>query len=219
MNNPLLANVLIIVTTIVAVWAPFRWKRSTIAQQFIIVFVVELFITVIVEHILAYFHQHNLWLISLSTLIEFVLTVIIFYHSKNKKQQKVIVFMIGTCYFIFWVISKFTFEPISIFNSYTSIVARLLQIFMAISILFDILKDSNISLKHDYRIWFASGIIIYSAGSFMLCIFFMDLAKLPIELFKTVWHINMALNIVSELLYARAIWCQMPLAYLRSKSG
>jgi hypothetical protein len=73
------------------------------------------------------------------------------------------------------------------------------------SIFFDILKDFNVPLKNDPRIWFASGIIIYSTGSLLLCILFMEIAKLPIEFFKAIWRINLILNIVSELLYARGI--------------
>jgi hypothetical protein len=71
-------NATIVVIAVIAVWAPFQWKQSTKAQRFLIIFVVEMFVAVFVENLLIYFHRHNLWLISLSTLVEFILIVIIF---------------------------------------------------------------------------------------------------------------------------------------------
>jgi hypothetical protein len=209
MNNPFLLNVLLVVSTVIAVWAPFRWTQSTKAQRFLIVFVVEMFVALLVENILIYFHRHNLWLISLSTLVEFILIAIIFYYLKENKRDKYFLILAGASFTILWLISKLTFEPLSTFNSYTSVVARLLQISISVSIFFDILKDSNVSLRNDPRIWFASGIIIYSTGSLILCILFMEIAKFPIALFKAIWHINLALNIISEFLYARGIWCRV----------
>ena len=218
MNSYFLLNTLLVVATVLALWAPFQWKKSTKAQRFLIIFVVEMFATLCAENILIYYRRHNLWLISISTLVEFILIVIIFYHLKINKREKSILFIACVSFVIFWLISKLTFEPLSTFNSYTSVVARLFQIFISVSIFFDILKDSNLSLKNDPRIWFASGIIIYSTGTLLLCLLFMEIVKLQIAFFKAIWQINLILNIVSELLCARAIWCQMPNEIVKIKN-
>jgi hypothetical protein len=209
MHDPFLLNALLVVTAVIAVWAPFRWKQSTKAQQFLIIYVIEIFIIEFVEVLLTYFHRHNLWLISISTLVEFILIVIIFYYLKINESEKSFLLFTGVSFIIFWLISKFTFEPLSTFNSYTSVVARLFQISISVSVFFDILKDPNVRLKNDPRIWIASGIMIYSTGSLILCILFLEIAKLPLEVFKTIWQINLFLNIVSEFLYARGIWCRV----------
>jgi hypothetical protein len=209
MHDPFLLNALLVVTAVIAVWAPFRWKQSTKAQQFLIIYVIEIFIIEFVEVLLTYFHRHNLWLISISTLVEFILIVIIFYYLKINEREKSFLLFTGVSFIIFWLISKFTFEPLSTFNSYTSVVARLFQISISVSVFFDILKDPNVRLKNDPRIWIASGIMIYSTGSLILCILFLEIAKLPLEVFKTIWQINLFLNIVSEFLYARGIWCRV----------
>ena len=196
MHDPFLLNALLVVTAVIAVWAPFRWKQSTKAQQFLIIYVIEIFIIEFVEVLLTYFHRHNLWLI-------------IFYYLKINEREKSFLLFTGVSFIIFWLISKFTFEPLSTFNSYTSVVARLFQISISVSVFFDILKDPNVRLKNDPRIWIASGIMIYSTGSLILCILFLEIAKLPLEVFKTIWQINLFLNIVSEFLYARGIWCRV----------
>jgi len=218
MNSLFLLNALLVVAAVIAVWSPFRWKKSIKAQRFIIIFVIEMFVALCAENILIYYHRHNLWLISLSTLVEFVLILLIFYHLKINEREKSFLFLAGVSFIVFWLISKLTFEPFSIFNSYTSVVARLFQISISVSILFDILRDSNVYLKNDPRIWFASGIIIYSTGTLLLCILFMEIVKLPIEFFKAIWQINLFLNIVSELLYARGIWCQVQQGNIKIKN-
>ena len=123
MHDPFLLNALLVVTAVIAVWAPFRWKQSTKAQQFLIIYVIEIFIIEFVEVLLTYFHRHNLWLISISTLVEFILIVIIFYYLKINEREKSFLLFTGVSFIIFWLISKFTFEPLSTFNSYTSVVA------------------------------------------------------------------------------------------------
>lgn len=208
MNDPILLNVTLVVIAAVGIWAPFRWKGSAKAQKVLILFVVEMFVTGFAEVILSYFYMPNLWLISLSTWVEFILIVIIFYYLKTKKRDKFLLLLAGGSFTLFWLISKLTFEPMSVIGNYTSVVARLLQIYMSVSVLFDILKDTDVHLKNDPRIWVASGIIIYSTGSLLLFILFMDIVKISLELFKLVWHINFILNIVSDLLYARGIWCK-----------
>ena len=87
MHDPFLLNALLVVTAVIAVWAPFRWKQSTKAQQFLIIYVIEIFIIEFVEVLLTYFHRHNLWLISISTLVEFILIVIIFYYLKINERE------------------------------------------------------------------------------------------------------------------------------------
>jgi hypothetical protein len=211
MNDLILRNATLVVMAVIAVWAPFQWKQSTKAQRFLIIFVIEMFVVGFVEVMLSYFHRHNLWLISLSTLAEYILIVIIFYYLKTKERDKSLLLLVGVSFILFWLISKLTFEPFSTFNGYTSVVARLLQIFISVSILFDILKDPNVRLKNDPRIWIASGIITYSTGSLLLCILFMEILKISPQLIKALWPINWILIIVSDLLYARGIWCQTTL--------
>jgi hypothetical protein len=209
MNISILWYATLIVVAVVALWSPFQWKKSTRAQRFLIVLVIEVFVAAVVEVILVYFKRHNLWVISLSTLMEFILIALIIYHLKIKESERTLVLLAVVGFVVFWIVSKFTFEPFSVFNSYTSVVSRLFQIVISVSLLLDILKDTGVGIKNDPRIWIASGIIIYSTGSLLLCILFMDILKISPQLIKTLWPINWILVIASELLYARAIWCQV----------
>jgi hypothetical protein len=209
MNDPILLNLTLVVMAVIAMWAPFQWKQSTKAQRFLIIFVIEMFVIGFVEVMLTYFHKHNLWLISFSTLAEFILIVIIIYYLKKKEREKSFLLYAGVSFILFWLISKLTFEPFSTFNSYTSVVARLFQIFISVSIFFDILKDTNVHLKNDPRVWIASGIIVYSTGSLLLCILFMEILKISPRLIMALWPINWILVIISDLLYAWGIWCRV----------
>jgi hypothetical protein len=208
MNDPILLYVTYIIVGIAGIWAPFRWKQSSKAQRALIIIVFVWFLSDYAEYLLAYFSIHNLWLITLSNLIEFNLNILIFYYLKSDRRAKAILIMTGLAFTAFWIIAKFTFEPFTDFGVYTAAISRLFQILISITILFELLNESNVQIRDDFRFWFVSGTLIYSAGSIILHAFFMEIMKIPLELFKLVWHINLVLNIICILLYARGLLCK-----------
>jgi hypothetical protein len=104
-------------------------------------------------------------------------------------------------------VGKCTFEPFSVFDSYTSTIAKMVYIVVATSMLFNIQKDSLSVLRIDARVWVASGLIIYSAGTLLMFALFNVMLKESPNLVKAIWPVNWLLYIIVNLFYARAIWC------------
>jgi hypothetical protein len=164
----------------------------------------------IIEVVMGMYHIHNLWLMHISTLIEYSIILTMFYSWKNTRREKHRILILGGAFAVLWFVSKLFIESFSQMDTYTFAVAQMIYIVLAASMLFDVLKDSETVLKHDARIWVASGMMIYSAGTLIVFSFFnIILASTP-ELLNTVWHVNWILVIVATLFYARGIWCRVP---------
>ncbi len=197
----------LMVTTSVAGCSVFRWKRSSRSQRVLTVLLLLTAFTEILETWLFLHKANNLWLSHIYTLMECVCFLVIFYLWKSRILHKRTMVFIGIGFTILWVISKFSFEPIFRDDTYTSASAKIIEISMAIWILFDVLKDTYSVMKNDERAWISSGIIIYSAGTLIL---FASLTVMPLGLVKSLWIINWVLSIIATLLYARGIWCRSP---------
>jgi hypothetical protein len=192
---------------IVTIWALFQWKQSEFQQRFLIVFLTMISMVEITESWMALYNIHNLWLINVSSFGECLALLGLFYSWKTKIKDKRLIAVIAILFVIIWCLSKFTFEPFDQIGSFTSGIAKLIEIAFAIWILFDVLKDPKASPKIEPRIWAASAVIIYAAGSLLLFALFYTMLRESHQLFKTVWPINWLLMDISFLLYARAIWC------------
>jgi hypothetical protein len=208
MNDPILLYLAMIVIGIVGIWAPFRWSKSSNAQKALIILLVEWFVSAYVEFIIPYLQMRNLWLVTLSNLVEFNLSIAIFSYLKEKRHQKTILRITAVSFTVFWIIAKFTIEPISELGIYSASVSRLIEILVSVSIFFDLLKDGEAHMKDDFRIWFVSATLIYSTGSILLDAFFMEIIKIPLQIAESLWNINSVLNIITIMLFARALLCK-----------
>jgi hypothetical protein len=209
MQTPILIYITLFIECIVAVWAIYRWKHSTIQQRLISVLLIVTALSAIASIWMALHGIRNLWMGHISTLIEYVLILSTYYLWKPKTITRRVL-IIGIIAFIFlWIVSKFTFESLYQPDSYTSVIAKIIEIITAALVLFDVLGDTDAVVKADARVWVSSGVIIYSSGTlFLFALFNMMLDSSP-ELIKILWPINWILTIVFTLLLARGIWCRV----------
>jgi len=204
----ILFYIMLFLECIIAVWVLFRWKHSTVQQRLIILLLVAAPIIAIADLWMALHYIRNLWVAHISTLIEYVLVLSMCYLWKPKTINKSILLVGIIAFIVLWIVSKFTFETLYRADSYTSSIAKIIEIITAGLLLFDVLGDSNVVVKTDARVWVSSGIIIYSAGTlFLFALQNIMLDNSP-ELIKTLWPINWILSIVFTFLLARGIWCR-----------
>ena len=208
MNIPLLFYITLFIDCIVAVWVIFRWKYSTVQQRLISLLLVASAVAEVIELCMTLYHIRNLWVSQIFTLIEYILILSVCYLWKPKKTDKRILIIFIIAFTILWIVSKFTFEPFYLGDTYTSSVSKIIQIIVAASVLFDVLQDTDIQLKTDARLWISAGVIIYASGTlFLFALFNMMLDTSP-DLIRTLWPINWILIIVFTLLLARGVWCR-----------
>lgn len=209
MDIPLLFYISLLIQSSVAAWALFRWKHSVTQQRLLSLLLVATPISGIAELWMDLHGIRNLWVSHLFTLIEYVLILSMYYLWKPKTIDKRIL-MIGIIAFIaLWTVSKFTVEPFYRDDTYTSAIAKTIEIIIATWVLFDVLRDSDTVLKTEARVWISSGIIIYAAGSLFLFALFDMMVNTSPELIKAIWPINWILSIVTTFLLARGIWCRV----------
>jgi hypothetical protein len=177
-------------------------------------------LSALAEYLMGIYGIHNIWVIHLSTIIEFLIIVSMFFLWEKNIYRKQTILILGCFYVIFWILAKSTFESLDNIDVYTSIVAQAIYIVLAVSLLFNVFKDAQISLKNDPRIWIASGLLLYSAGTIFVASLFNEILNAMPELLNTLWHINWILVILITLFFARGIWCQVPKVNLQNqKSG
>jgi hypothetical protein len=200
---------------IIAFCVIFRWKKASIQQRLLIVFLISTFFVEVMELWMGFHHINNLWLEHIFTLGELILLLSVFYLWKIRRAEKRLIIGIGILFFLFWLICKVTIEPFDYDDTYSSAVAKIREIVFAAWVVFDFLNDSQTTLKDDARIWIASSVIIYAVGSLLLFTLFSLMVKIYPEMMNTIWSINWILMIVSCLLYARGIWCRAPNKFLK----
>jgi hypothetical protein len=163
-----------------------------------------------VETWMAFHNIRNLWMIDLATFGECLILLTIFYSWKTSSRSRNIILFSGISFVIIWVIAKWSFEPFNQMDSYTSAVAKIIEIAVSVWVLFDVLRDSKVVLKLDARVWIASAVIIYASGSMLLFALFNTMLKESPSVVKAIWPVNWVLMIVYYLLYARSISCRVP---------
>jgi hypothetical protein len=206
MKHPLIGFLTIALELVIAVWASFFWKRSTFSQRCIIVLIAEIALSGIIEAWAGLYNIRNLWVIHFSMLLEFLIITAMFYGWKKRKRAKSLLLVLCCLFLFLWVLSKYSFEPFTQMDSYTSN-ASVFFIAVASSVFLDVTKDRQTVIMSDPRIWAAAAILIYSSGSLILVSLFNDMLRVSIDFLRKIWQINIALVIISTFLFARAIWC------------
>ena len=186
----------------------FRYRSLPQPLRLLEYLLVFAFIMTIIEWILASQSINTLWAAHISTIVEFVIVLIIFSFWMRHDLSRLVSFGCLIGFIIFWIISKLLFEPFSQFDGWTAAVSKIIQITFSSIMLVEVIKDSDLDWSKDPRFWVAAGIIIYSAGSLFLFALFNKMLLISPDRLKFVWSLNWIFSIISNLLFARAFLCK-----------
>jgi hypothetical protein len=185
----------------------FRYRNLPRPLKFLEWLIIVNFIEMGVQWILASFNINNLWTAHYYTLIEIIFVAFMYSSWMKQKQYKLFLFLCLVGFIIFWIVSKFTFEPFSIADDGTATVSKIFQILFSAYLLVIVVRESEIIWTNDPRLWVVAGTII-SAGSIFLFALFTKMLQISHDRLKVVWLLNWILIIVSNLLYARGFLCK-----------
>ena len=157
---------------------------------------------------LSYFGIHNLWTSHFFTLIEMVFVVLLFSSWMKNRRNRMMLSLCLFMFIIFWIVSKFTFEPLSLVDGWTAAISKILQITFSTFLLVEVVKESDMNWTDDPRLWIIAGIIIYSAGSIFIFALFNKMLQISPDRLKIIWFLNWTLIIISNLLYTRGFLCK-----------
>jgi hypothetical protein len=207
MRIPIIFYITELVKIITALVGGFRYRNLPrplkILEWLLIIGLVE----VGAQWLLGSHHINNLWTGHLFTLVEFILVVLIYSAWMKERRNQVILVVCLSAFILFWIVSKFTFEPFSRLDGWTSAISKILQITLSVFILVDVIKESELVWTRDSRFWVGAGIIIYAAGSIFIFALFNKMLEISVDRLMMVWHINWSLMIISNLFYARSFLC------------
>jgi hypothetical protein len=208
MKLPVLFYIAMLFEIVTALVGGFRYRNLPrplrILEWLLIINIAE----VGVQWIVASLHYHNLWTSHFYTFIEFFLLVLIYSSWVKSDRNRLMLWLCLSGFIIFWIVSKFTFEPLSRLDGWTAAISKILQITFSIFLIMDVVKESDIVWRDDPRLWVIAGIIIYSAGSIFIFALFNRMLQISPDRLKIIWSLNWTLIIIANLFYARGFLCK-----------
>ncbi len=208
MKLPVLVYISLLIEIVAGLVGGFRYRNLShplkILEWLIIVSILEAGL----QWILASYNIRNLWTSHFYTLIEIAFLVFIYSSWTKKREYRLMLWLCLSAFIVLWVVSKFTFEPLSLLDGWTAAVSKVLQITFSAMILVDIVKESDVVWTSDSRFWVVAGIIIYSAGSLFFSALYNVMLQVSPDRLIVIMSMNWILMIVTYLFYARAFLCK-----------
>jgi hypothetical protein len=182
-----------------------RLKKLERPAKLVMLLVGAGFIAEVMEFYCATHNIHNLWLLHIFTLFEYVCLMLIFAGWQERKRLRRYYYYSIPLFVAVWVVMKLTIEPIDSPHEY---VHELSGTMLSIAALFEIVKfvtnDAVVSFR-DIRFCVALAVLVYFVGNVFL---FMELYKivlLPVRDAMPIWTINWLMNIAANILFSLGI--------------
>jgi hypothetical protein len=187
-----------------------RYRFSKVPIRLLVWYILIWFVVDVVEFVMSKHHINNLWISHCDTLIEVILFIAIVFYWRTSKRMGLVLIVSFSSFVILWIVSKYTFEPMTAGDDITWSFSRLFMICFAGYLMFAILNEQTIDLTKDSRFWVITGFIIYSVGTLLLFSSFNYLISNSPNVLIALYPLNWILTIITHLFFACAIWCQMP---------
>ena len=186
----------------------FRYRSLPRSLRFLEWLIILTFGETVIEWVIASYNIQNLWMSHINTLVEFVLIMLMYFFWMKRNLNRLMLNICLVMFVVCWIVSKFTFEPLSSLDGWTAPLSKVLQIVFSALLLLDVVKESDITWINDPRIWVASGVIIYSAGSLFIFALFNTMLQISPDRLKLVWSLNWILIIASNVLSTWGFLCK-----------
>ncbi|MGD1046072.1 MAG: hypothetical protein ABR936_12255 [Bacteroidota bacterium] len=208
MKMPALYYATFVVESGVCTFGICRFKKLSKALQVLVGLILVWLIAEIIEYLTNQRNINNVWIAHINNVIEMVFFIMIYYFWRTSEHNGKILLSSLIIFITIWIVGKFTFEPFSGADETTWALSRLIQICVGVNFLLALLKkEMMIPILKNPKLITTSAFIIYSTGTFFLFSLFTPLLNVSIELTRRFYYINWILIIITQLLYARAIWC------------
>ena len=159
--------------------------------------------------ILNFYKIKNLWLSHLFVLVQFSFVIGI---CAKWVETAVVrkLFLISIALFsALWIISRFTFEPITVPTTYVTPIAKAILVAISLYMISSIAQSSE-QLSKEPRYWIVSGIVISSAGSLLFYAFRGIIDKFGRDELLIAYSVHWAIDIVANIIYSIGFLCRQP---------
>lgn len=152
-------------------------------------------------------HTYYLGLIHVYFLVEYIFIISIISIWQESQWMRRLFQLLLLFYIFFWIVAKFTVEPLS--DSY-SLTASISQVILSLSAgytLFVVIGNRMQTLIHYDRFWVLLSFIIYYAGTLLFIALRGILIHYSIETFIIINSIDWSLKILFNVLFAIGFLC------------
>ncbi len=175
----------------------------------ILLALLSLYLFVLAAELIMVFNAINThYLSQVYSLVEFCTIAAVFLVESENSQIKAAIEWAIFVFCVFWFVAKLTFEPMTLYDNYSSPLAALLVSVMAVHKLVGLLKDDKDTVSRKSMFWISIGIVIYFVGTMPLFALANMLMTRPLEEFANFWKIDWALTILANLIYTKAFTCK-----------
>jgi hypothetical protein len=163
----------------------------------------------VVKDTMAYHNIHTLWLSQCFSIIELALFLTMFRQWNANNRMSTLMGATFILYLAVWIVGKFSFEPFTVYDTYSGAVSQIIQIGFGSWLLLSLTAEDNFEWKNDPRFWVISGIVLYAAATFFLFGMFNVLVAASREFTKLVMNANLVFTCLEYSFFLRGIFCSM----------
>jgi hypothetical protein len=197
---PLIFFLALISDFLAALWGLMRYPKLSPAMK---IFAVNLVVSFLSEFGLVYLglnKLNNLWIVHLSTPIEFILLVMFLAEIEPRPVIRSMMRAAIPVYLLFFLWSEFTLEPLQTYNGISRGVSAFILVLFAGIELFRIFTNSDGAIWRSAPFVAASAIIIVFAMGMTIYVTSNKVAILPFELATIPWEVNAFSGIAANCL-------------------
>jgi len=195
-----------------------KYKQFILPFKFLEWYIISSIMIDCVQDIMIFKKVHTYGVSTCFSVVELLLFSGIFYLWRTSKRNGLLIWAGFAVYLLFWIIGKFTFEPITGWDNYSEPISQLMQIGFGGWMLLKISKETNIVLKEDIRFWVLSGIVLYAVATFFFFGFFTPMLMSNRKLLRAIWPLNDVFIVMQYIFFLRAFLCSSASAVMMSQS-
>jgi hypothetical protein len=205
-QNSILLNISIFSILVPVFAGIFRLRILSRELKLLVFYLIYGFIIAIVIS-LFFGNKWIMMVLHISTLIEFVIMMLIIWTWQESKKMKRLLNIILLSYIPFWIFSKIVFEPIS---GLYPVSASIYQAILALSAgytLFVVIENYTQSLLQYARFWILIALILNYTGTLLPTSLVGVIFTKPGEDVNLLYSINWILVIISNILFTIGLLC------------
>ena len=208
MSIPLLGYVCFAVSFVPAVVGLFRYGKMSTPMRLLTALCALAVLNDVTSLILGRMKINNQLLANVYVLVELVLITAVYYFSTVAGRFKRALLGSASLFVLVWLVDVTFFDPLTEMNSTMAAISRLFLIAQSFMMITVVSRDSAGQLSKRAVFWIASGVILYSTGTFIVAAFGSRLLDINVSFFVIAWHINWSLLIVTNLFYTKGMLCE-----------
>ena len=186
----------------------FRYRKMSTPMRLMTALCALAVVNVVTSLILGRMKINNQLIANVYVLLELIIFTSVYYLSTVAGRFKRALLGSASLFVFIWLVDVTFFDPLMEMNSTIAAISRLFLIAQSFMMITVVSRDSAGQLSKRAVFWIASGVILYSTGTFLVAALESRLLNVNVSFFVIAWHINWSLLIVANLFYTKGMLCE-----------